>query len=175
MCSDIVVTNNIKIPGREQSPKKILKGMLCIKGQDQKKRNFCDQSPSLLLAEPHNGSKKLSTGSIALLSGLAGLAGFPVPRGRGPPRKQLYFLAIKAAEPRSAPGSAGSAALPDPAPCPGMPATASAVVEVTTLAALLPWRGKEATACVLLPKQVLSNKMQSYGSLAKSLKKAAKI
>lgn len=114
MCSDIVVTNNVKIPGREQSPKKILKGMLCIKGQDQKKRNFCDQSPSLLLAEPHNVSKKLSTSSIPVLPRLAGLAGFPVPQGNSCPRKQLYFLATKAVEPESAPRRAGSSALPDP-------------------------------------------------------------
>lgn len=112
--SDIVVTNNVKIPGREQSPKKIRKGMLCIKGQDQKKRNFCDQSPSLLLAEPHDVSKKLSTGSIPALPRLAGLAGFPVPQGNGCPRKQLYFLATKTVEPKSAPRRAGSSALPDP-------------------------------------------------------------
>lgn len=175
MCSDPVVTNNVKIPGREESPKKILKRMLCIKGQDQKRRNFCDPSPSLLLAEPRIVTKKRSTGSIPVLPRLAGLAAFPAPQGDGCPGKQLYFLATKAVEPESAPRRAGSSALPDPGLCPGMLAAALAVVVATTGAAPLLQRGEAVTARVPLPKRVLSNKLQLYRSLVKSLKKAAKI
>jgi len=175
VCSDIVVTNNIKIPGREQSPEKIPKGMLCIEGQDQKKGNFCDQSPSLLLAEPHTVSKELSTGSIPVLPRLAGLAGFPVPQGNGRPRKQRYFLATKAVEPQPAPRRAGSSAPPDPGAltwdagnclgsCGGNHACCPSAA------------ARQGSDCwILLPEQVLSNKMRLYRSLVKSLKKAAKI
>lgn len=86
-----------------------------------------------------------SSGSSPVLPRLAGLASIPMPWGQQLSKEAAFFPCPS---------------LPsDPQLCPGMPATASAVV-VSTSTALLLQQGEEATAQVLLPKQALSNKMQ---------------
>lgn len=140
--------------------------MLGIEGQDQKKRNFCDQSPSLLLAEPH-----VSVRISVLAASLAcpGSRGWLVSPGHG---ERLPKAAALLPHKKGCTAHWPQGELAAPSRDAG---DAAAVVVVTTWAALLLQEGKGATAWVLLPKQVPSSKMQLYRSLVKSLRKAAKI
>lgn len=99
MCSDIVVTNNVKIPGRDRSPKNT-KGNAMHQGTRSKEEEFL-RSKSLcywqsLITIVRN---RVLAASLSCL----GLQGWPASpcHGKGCRRKQLDFLPTEAVEPVS--------------------------------------------------------------------------